>query len=98
MSYVHTAHLVLKPEFIDRFKARIRRHAQTCLDAEAGCSVFRTFQDRDDPTRFMMYEVYADKEADTIHRNTPRFKQLREEIDDWVTNRDWWFWDEFSEA
>ena len=52
MSYVHTAHLVLKPEFIDRFKARIRRHAQTCLEAEAGCSVFRTFQDRDDPTRF----------------------------------------------
>lgn len=98
MSYVHTAHLVLRPEFIDRFKSRIRRHAQMCLDTEAGCSVFRTFQDRDDPTRFMMYEVYTDKEADTIHRNTPNFKQLREEIDDWVTNRDWWFWEEFSEA
>lgn len=98
MSYVHTAHLVLKPECIDRFKERIRRHADLCLDAEEGCLVFRTFQDREDPTRFMMLEVYADKEADTVHRNTPHFKQLRQDIDDWVTSREWWFWEEFPEA
>tara|TARA_B100000676_G_C17604582_1_gene593707 strand:+ start:455 stop:595 length:141 start_codon:yes stop_codon:yes gene_type:complete len=46
----------------------------------------------------MMFEVYADKDADTVHRNTPHFKQLRGEIDEWVTEREWWFWEEFSET
>ena len=98
MSCVHTAHLVLKPECIERFKTRIRKHAEMCLHVEDGCLDFRTFQDREDPTRFMMFEVYADKDADTVHRNTPHFKQLRGEIDEWVTEREWWFWEEFSET
>ena len=98
MSYVHTAHLVLKLQYVDRFKERIRRHAMTSLADEEGCLVFRTLQDRDDPTRFMMFEVYADQAADKAHRNSPHFKELRAEIDDWVVGREWWFWEEFPES
>lgn len=96
MTYVHTAHLVLKPELVDRFKERIRRHAKTTLEVEEGCLVFKTHQDRNDPTRFLMFEVYADEAADKAHRESSHFKQLREEIDDWVTGREWWFWEEFT--
>ena len=98
MSYVHTAHLVLKPDCVDRFKERIRRHAAASLAAEEGCLAFRTFQDRGDPTRFMMFEVYADEAADRAHRASPHFKALRAEIDGWVAGREWWFWEEFPEA
>ncbi len=98
MSYVHTAHLVVKPECIVRFKARIRRHAEMCIGVESGCLDFQTFQDREDPTRFMMFEVYESKDADTLHRNTRHFKLLRQDIDEWVTGREWWFWEEFTET
>tara|TARA_Y100001934_G_C11979079_1_gene597712 strand:- start:401 stop:541 length:141 start_codon:yes stop_codon:yes gene_type:complete len=46
----------------------------------------------------MMFEVYESKDADTLHRNTRHFKLLRQDIDEWVTGREWWFWEEFTET
>jgi quinol monooxygenase YgiN len=92
MAYIHTAHLVVKPEFVERFKDRIALHARTSLRDEPGCLAFRPHQDRADPTRFLMYEIYADEAAMEAHRASPHFKQFRHDVDSWVVGREWWFW------
>ena len=98
MAYIHTAHLTVKPDCIDRFKVRLALHARTSVAAEPGCLVFRPHQDRKDPTRFLLYEVYADEAALEVHRESPHYKQFRRDVEDWVVGREWWFWEEMAAA
>ena len=37
-------------------------------------------------------EVYADEAALELHRNSPHYLQFREDVKDWVVERNWWYW------
>ncbi|MFO1281801.1 MAG: putative quinol monooxygenase [Burkholderiales bacterium] len=92
MSVIHTAHLRVRPEAVDRFRARLARHARTSLEAEPGCLRFDLHQERDDPALFLLCEEYADAAAFDAHRASPHYLAFREDVKDWVVERTWWYW------
>ncbi len=92
MAVLHTAHLRVRAEVLDQFRARITRHARTSLEREPGCHRFDVHQDINDPTLFFLFEVYADDAALEAHRASAHYLQFREDAKDWVVERTWWFW------
>jgi quinol monooxygenase YgiN len=74
MSFVVVAHWRTDPVHVDTVRAVLARHA-VASEAEEGCHQFTALQDAADPTRFALFEVYADKAAFQAHRRTPHFRQ-----------------------
>lgn len=93
MPVLHTAHLRAHPEAVELYKERLLRHARTSLECEpGGCLRFDVHQDRDDPTLFLLIEVYRDETAFEQHRASAHFLTYREDTKDWVAERRWWYW------
>ena len=49
---------------------------------EPGIARFDVLQDRDDPTRFVLIEVYRDKNAPAAHKETAHYKKWRDTVAD----------------
>jgi len=92
MPIFHTAHLRVRKDSVEQFRDRLLRHARISLEAEPGCHRFDIHQETDDPTLFLLIEIYADKAAFDAHRNSPHFLQFREDAKDWVVDRKWYYW------
>lgn len=93
MGVLHTAHLRVRSDAIEPFKARIARHASISVNEEAGCSRFDVHQERGDPMLFLLIECYDDQAALEAHRRSPHYLAFREDVKDWVVERSWWYWD-----
>ncbi len=90
---LHTAHLTCRDDVVDRFKARLLRHARTSLEREPdGCLRFDVRQEATNPALFLLIEEYADENALAAHRASAHYKAFREETQEWVIERKWWFW------
>ena len=89
---IHTAHLVCRPEVLDRFRKRLENHARTSVEREAGCHRSDVHQESRDPTLFFLYEVYTDEAALQAHRDSEHYKSFRADTAGWVMDRTWWFW------
>ncbi len=98
MTLLHTAHLRVREDVVEAFKARLQRHAETSLEAEPGCHRFDVHQELEEPTLFFLIEVYADQAALEAHRRSPHYETFREDVKDWVRDRKWWFWDRLDGA
>lgn len=92
MEVFHTAHLRVRHEAIELFKARLLRHARTSVHDEPGCRCFDVHQENGDPSLFLLIERYADQAAFEVHRQSPHFLAFREDVKDWVIERTWWYW------
>jgi quinol monooxygenase YgiN len=44
--------------------------------AEAGCLHYQPCRDRDDPSRFLIFEIYADEGAVQAHSESEHFRRL----------------------
>ena len=74
----------VKPEHVAEFKEIARYDAEHSEHDEAGCLRFDVIQDKDDPHRFYLYEVYRDEAALEAHRQTPHFKHYLEKSQGWL--------------
>jgi autoinducer 2-degrading protein len=92
MPIFHTAHLRVRKASVAQFCDRLLRHARISLDAEPGCHRFDIYQDADDPTLFLLIEIYADRASFDAHRNSPHFLQFRYDVKDWIVDRKWYYW------
>ena len=64
---------------LDEFVDAITANAAASLRDEPGCLAFDVHQDVETPTRFYLYEVYADEDAFRIaHRSAPHYARWRE--------------------
>jgi quinol monooxygenase YgiN len=73
----------VKPEFRERFIEESRLDAEGSVGNEPGCARFDVIQDRTDPNRFYLYEVYRDAAAEEAHLHTPHFKRWEAATRDW---------------
>jgi autoinducer 2-degrading protein len=89
----HTAHLRVKSEAIEPFRERLSRHAMTSLVNENGCRQFDVYQDRSDITLFLLIETYESEAAFELHRTSAHYKAFRTDVAEWVTERNWWYWE-----
>lgn len=78
MLIVHV-HTHVKPEFVDAFKAATIENARNSV-REPGIARFDVIQQADDPTRFVLVEVYRTAEAPGRHKETAHYAAWRDAV------------------
>ena len=72
-------HVHIKPEFVDAFKQASVENASNSVK-EAGIARFDVIQQNDDPTRFILVEVYKDVDASAAHKETAHYAKWRDTV------------------
>jgi (4S)-4-hydroxy-5-phosphonooxypentane-2,3-dione isomerase len=70
-------HIQVKPESIEDFKQITLENARNSVQ-EAGIARFDVLQQNDDPTRFVLVEVYRDEDAPAKHKETAHYLAWRD--------------------
>jgi quinol monooxygenase YgiN len=65
-------HVHVKPEHLEEFKQATIENAANSLK-EPGCVRFDVVQQTDDPTRFVLVEIYRDQQGHAAHRETAHY-------------------------
>jgi (4S)-4-hydroxy-5-phosphonooxypentane-2,3-dione isomerase len=71
----------VKPEAVEAFRAATLANARASV-REPGIARFDVLQDRDDPTRFVLVEVYRTAEAPAAHKATAHYAVWRDTVAD----------------
>jgi quinol monooxygenase YgiN len=78
MLVVHV-HVHVKPEFIESFHQATIENARNSVQ-ELGIARFDVIQQLDDPTRFVLVEVYRTPEAPAQHKETAHYAVWRDTV------------------
>ena len=79
--YIVHVHVHVKPEFVDEFRAATLENARNSL-LEPGVARFDVVQQADDPTRFVLVEVYRSAEDAARHKETAHYPVWRDRVAD----------------
>ena len=71
----------VKPENIEDFKAASTENASHSVN-EPGVARFDVIQQEDDPTRFVLVEVYRTVDDPARHKETDHYKKWRDTVAD----------------
>ena len=80
MLVVHV-HVRVKPECVDAFRRATIENARNSVQ-EPGIARFDVIQQSDDPTRFVLVEVYRTDEAPGRHKETRHYAVWRDTVAD----------------
>jgi autoinducer 2-degrading protein len=75
--YIVQVYIHIKPEYIEAFKEASIDNARHSIQ-EPGIARFDVIQQADDPTRFVLVEVYRTPEDPAKHKETVHYNQWRE--------------------
>lgn len=78
MLVVHV-HVHVKPESVEAFREATLENASNSAQ-EAGIARFDVVQQQDDPTRFVLVEVYRTPEAPAAHKETAHYAKWRDTV------------------
>ncbi|HOT96565.1 MAG TPA: antibiotic biosynthesis monooxygenase [bacterium] len=78
MLVVHV-HVHVKPEQVEAFRRATLENAR-CSVLEPGIARFDVIQQNDDPSRFVLIEVYRTPEAPAQHKETAHYAAWRDAV------------------
>ncbi len=78
--YIVHVHVHVKPDQIEAFKAATLENARNSLK-EPGVARFDVIQQADDPTRFVLVEVYRTADDPAKHKETTHYNRWREIVE-----------------
>jgi quinol monooxygenase YgiN len=78
MLVVHV-HVRVKPDQVEAFQAATLANARSSVQ-EPGIARFDVIQQSDDPTRFVLVEVYRSMDAAAAHKATPHYERWRDAV------------------
>ncbi len=78
MLIVHV-HVSVRPDFIEAFKEATLENALKSVK-EPGIARFDLIQQADDPSRFLLVEVYRTSEAPARHKETSHYQAWRDRV------------------
>ena len=78
MLIVHV-HVSVKPASVEAFKTASIENARNSV-REAGIARFDVVQQADDPTQFVLIEVYRDAQAPAAHKETKHYQAWRDAV------------------
>lgn len=81
--YIVSVTIFVKAEFVQRFIDAVLDNA-TNTRHEAGNFRFDVAQGEDDPTRFLLYEVYKSKDDFVKHQQTEHYLRWKNTVADWM--------------
>jgi autoinducer 2-degrading protein len=65
--------VTVRPEMLAEFERVLLHNARESVARDPGCLRFDVSQDVDDPTRWVLHEVYDVPESHAAHRRSPHF-------------------------
>jgi quinol monooxygenase YgiN len=77
---VINVHVWVEPEHVEQFKEATSENAGFSV-REPGVARFDVLQHQDDPTRFLMVEVYRTAEAPAAHKDTAHYQKWRDAVE-----------------
>jgi autoinducer 2-degrading protein len=69
----------VRPEHVDAFRAATTANAEASR-AEPGVARFDVIEEADDPTRFVLFEVYRTPQAVAAHKETAHYQRWRDAV------------------
>jgi autoinducer 2-degrading protein len=80
---MHIVHVQIKvkPEFIAAFRAATIENAKNSIHEE-GIVQFAFLENKDDPERFVLVEVYRSQSDQLAHRGTPHYQTWKSAVAD----------------
>jgi len=78
MFIVHV-HVHVRPEFVAAFKEATIENARNSVQ-EPGIARFDVIQQKDDPTRFVLVEVYRTPDDPAEHKETAHYARWRDTV------------------
>jgi autoinducer 2-degrading protein len=78
MLIVHV-HVSVRPEFVEAFKDATLENARKSVK-EPGIARFDVIQQTDDPSRFVLVEVYRTGDAPARHKETSHYQAWRDRV------------------
>ena len=81
--YVVAVTIFVKPERVNDFVAATLDNARNTR-REAGNIRFDVLRAEDDPTRFLLYEVYQQKDDFAKHQQTEHYARWKAAVTDWM--------------
>jgi autoinducer 2-degrading protein len=79
--YIVHVHVKVKPEFVEAFRQVSLENAQNSV-LESGIARFDVIQEADDPTRFVLIEVYRTAQDPARHKETNHYARWRDAVAD----------------
>lgn len=70
----------VKPEYVDAFREATIANARASVK-ESGIARFDVIEQTDDPTQFVLVEVYRTPEAPAQHKETAHYGQWRDAVE-----------------
>lgn len=80
MLIVHV-HVQVKPDQVEAFRSATLENARHSIK-EPGIARFDIIRQQDDPTRFVLVEVYRTAEDPARHKETPHYQRWRDTVAD----------------
>ena len=77
--HIAIVHVRVMPGAADAFAAATGENARQSR-LEPGVARFDVLQERDDPTRFILFEVYRDPDAAVAHKTTAHYLTWRDTV------------------
>ena len=81
--FVVSVTIFVKADKVDDFKQATLNNARNTRK-EPGNVCFDVHQAQDDPTRFLLYEVYREPDDFKAHQQTEHYLRWRETVADWM--------------
>ena len=81
--FVACVHIHVKPEHRHAFLEVTLENARQTIQ-EPGNLRFDVLQQADDPTRFVLYEVYQDESGMKAHKATPHYARWAAVVPNWL--------------
>ena len=78
MQIVHV-HVNIRSEFVEAFRQATVENASNSVK-EAGIARFDVIQQTDDPTKFILVEVYKTADAPAAHKETRHYARWRDTV------------------
>jgi len=75
--YVLVAEFKIKPDQVEAFARLVAQQAKDSVELEEHCHQFDVCQAEDDPSRFLLYELYTDKAAFDRHGGAAHTTKFR---------------------
>jgi autoinducer 2-degrading protein len=83
--YIVSVTVHVKPEHVQPFIEATLANARGTR-REPGNIRFDVSQAEDEPTRFLLYEVYHSKDGFAKHQTTPHYAAWRQAVTDWMAH------------
>jgi autoinducer 2-degrading protein len=85
--YVVVVEFRVQPDRAEEFTRLLLDNAQASRELEPGCRQFDVCRWPSDPGRFLLYELYDDRQAFQDHLGTAHFKAFDTEVAPWIIEK-----------